>query len=60
MVGVCTLAAAVAGYPLALVVVLAFVTLLWVSNALQANGRGNLVVIAVNALKRLRKGNPAS
>ncbi len=58
--GVCTLAAVAAGYPLPLVVVLALLTLLWVSNALQANGHGNLVVIAVNALKRLRKGDAAS
>jgi hypothetical protein len=59
VVGVCTVAAAAVGYPVPLIVVLALLTLLWVSNALQANGHGNLVVIAVNAVKRLRKGNPA-
>ena len=53
-------AAAVAGYPLVLVVALALLALLWVSNALQATGHGNLFVFAANAVRRRRKGDPAS
>jgi hypothetical protein len=60
VVGICTVAAAVAGYPVILVVALALLTLLWVSNALQANGHGNLFVFAANAVRRLRKRDPAS
>lgn len=60
VVGLCMVAAAVAGYPLVLVVALALLTLLWVSNALQAHGRGNIFVFAANAVRRLRKGNAAS
>lgn len=60
VVGVCMVAAAVAGYPLVLVAALAFLALLWVSNALQATGHGNLFVFAANAVRRMRKGDPAS
>jgi hypothetical protein len=54
VVGVCMVAAAVAGYPLILVLVLAALMLLWVSNALQATGHGNLFVFAANAVRRRR------
>ena len=53
-------AAAAAGYPLVLVLVLAVLMLLWVSNALQATGHGNIFVFAANAVRRLRKRNAAS
>jgi hypothetical protein len=53
-------AAAAAGYPLILVLVLAALMLLWVSNALQATGHGNLFVFAANGVRRLRKRNAAS
>ena len=43
--GLCLLAAVVAGYPLVLILALALLTLLWVSNALQATGHGNLFVV---------------
>jgi len=59
-VGLCLLAAVVAGYPLVLIVVLALLMLLWVSNALQATGHGNVFVFAANAVRRLRKGGSAS
>jgi hypothetical protein len=59
-VGLCLLAAVVAGYPLVLIAVLALLMLLWVSNALQATGHGNLFVFAANAVRRLRKGDSAS
>ena len=58
--GLCLLAAVVAGYPLVLIVALALLTLLWVSNALQATGHGNLFVFAANAVRRLRKRDAAS
>ena len=58
VVGVCTVAAAVAGYSMALVVALALLTLLWVSNALQANGAGNLFVFAMHAVRGLFKRRP--
>ena len=58
--GVCTLGAVVAGLHMVLVVALALLTLLWVSNALQATGRGHLFKFAANALRRLRKRDPAS
>ena len=58
--GLCLLAAVVAGYPLVLILALAALTLLWVSNALQATGHGNLFVAAANAVRRLRKRDAAS
>ncbi len=58
--GLCLLAAVVAGYPLVLILALTVLTLLWVSNALQATGHGNLFVAAANAVRRLRKRDAAS
>ena len=60
VVGACLLAAAVAGYPLILIVVLALLMLLWVSNALQLTGHGNVFVFAAKAVRRLRRGGSAS
>ena len=58
--GVCTLGAVVAGLHVVLVVALALLTLLWVSNALQATGHGHLFKFAANAVRRSRKGDSAS
>jgi hypothetical protein len=54
VVGVCTVVAAVAGLNLVLVVALLLLTLLWVSNALQAKGHGHLFKFAANAVRRRR------
>jgi hypothetical protein len=60
VVGACTVAAAVAGLHVVLVVALLLLTLLWVSNALLATGHGHLFKFAANTLRRLRKGDSAS
>jgi hypothetical protein len=60
VVGVCMVAAAAAGLHVVLVVALALLTLLWVSNALQATGHGHLFKFAANAVRRSRKGDSAS
>ena len=58
--GVCTVAAVVAGLHVVLVVALLLLTLLWVSNALSATGHGHLFRFTANALRRLRKSDSAS
>jgi hypothetical protein len=53
-VGVCTVAAVVAGLHVVLVVALLLLTLLWVSNALSATGHGHLFKFTADAVRRRR------
>jgi hypothetical protein len=54
VVGVCTVAAVVAGLHVVLVVALLLLTLLWVSNALSATGHGHLFKFTADVVRRRR------